>query len=468
PCAAWLPTIYQNPADSPPTWHTIIARSSAPTNIITPIPIDPVQSVDHRASRKSRFLKMFSHAVSIFVILGLRQLGLFQHLELKAFDQFMHLRAREAPDSRFLIVTVTDADIQAQPDKYRRGSLSDKALLALMKALETMEPRVIGLDIYRDFLVQPQYPELASMLATHDNFLAVCKSRDSVTGSAAIAPPPEVSDERVGFSDFLVDTDGGVRRQLLAMKPEPSSSCTTEYSFGALLALNYLAVEEVITKASPQGYLQINDLIFTPITDSQGSYQNVDSRGQQLLLNYRSLARPDQIADSVTLTEVLAGDVNPESVRDRIVLIGTTDISYGDLWLTPYSKSSRAEDQTSGVFMQAQMASHLISAVLDDRPLIKTWPDWGELVWLLLWGCIGSLLIAGWRKHQHYTLSRYILSLLATELSLFGTCWLLLSRYYYWVPWAPPTALLLIIFGILPIYEHLLLSPSKVNIKEAL
>jgi CHASE2 domain-containing sensor protein len=74
-------------------------------------------------------------------------------MELQAFDHLMQRRPAEVPDSRLLVVTVTEADIQAQKNEPRRGSVSDRSLSQLLEKLESYQPRAIGLDIYRDFPV---------------------------------------------------------------------------------------------------------------------------------------------------------------------------------------------------------------------------------------------------------------------------------------------------------------------------
>ncbi|MBE9068307.1 CHASE2 domain-containing protein [Leptolyngbya cf. ectocarpi LEGE 11479] len=449
PCASWLPTIYQNPANTPPVWNDFLHQSSPP------LPTPPI-------------LMLLTHAVLTIAVIGLRYMGLFQGLELKAFDRFIRMRSKELPDSRLVVVTITEEDIVDQKDENPRGSLSDQALLDSLKQLEKMKPRVIGLDIYRDFSVLPNQPELAERLITNEKFIAVCKGRDSESDSPGIAPPPEVPEDRVGFSDLISDADGVLRRQLLAMTPEPSSPCLASYSLGAKLALNYLSEEDVIIQASPEGYLQMGDVIFKPIETNIGGYRGIEAWGHQLLLNYRRLDSPEQIANDITLTALRTGQVSPDAIRDRIVLIGTTADSSGDHWITPYSPSPRVEHQTSGVFIQAQMTSHLISAVLDNRPLLKTWPEWGETLWILAWGGSSSLIIAlsGLKRQRNHSLSHWLLILLGTELGLWGICGVLLVKAHYWVPWVPPAILLLIIAGSVPISEYLILSRPKSKAKE--
>ncbi|MEO1446716.1 MAG: CHASE2 domain-containing protein [Cyanobacteria bacterium J06635_11] len=168
-------------------------------------------------------------------------------------------------------------------------------------------------------------------------------------------------------------------------------------------------------------------------------------------MNYRNLDRLGQIADQVTLMDMLNGQVSPEAIRDRIVLIGTTASSYRDHWLTPYSPT---EGKTKGVFMQAQMTSHLLSAVLDNRPLLKTWPEWQEMLWISVWAAVGSALMftlgrplltdsvqqspSTQRPRQRSPAAvKLFLGLLLSELGLFGLCWLLFSQKTVWVPWVP-------------------------------
>ncbi|MGQ4650489.1 CHASE2 domain-containing protein [Lyngbya aestuarii] len=46
------------------------------------------------------------------LLMGVRYLGVLQPLELKAFDQFRQLRPPEIPDSRLLVVTVTEEEVR--------------------------------------------------------------------------------------------------------------------------------------------------------------------------------------------------------------------------------------------------------------------------------------------------------------------------------------------------------------------
>lgn len=458
PCATWLPIICQNPAELPPTWLTL-NNAIAVADVVTsdrPIPASQPTKMGWRAVA-------IASLCTTLVTLGCRQAGLLQTSELWGLQQFMTLRSRDLPDSRILIIEVTEADVQAQAADERRGSLSDAALSQVLEMLEPMEPRVIGLDIYRDFEVSASQPQLAQQLQSTEELIAICKTSDSANDVMGIAPPPDVPAERVGFSDFVVDGDGAVRRHLLALTPEPASSCQSTYGLSTLVALNYLSQEGLEPIATDQGHLQVGEAVFRPLDANFGGYRGIEAGGHQVLLNYRQLSSPSQVADRVTLGDVLAGRVNAEAVRDRIVLIGTTAASFGDYWLTPFPEGEGSDRMTPGICMQAQMVSQVLDAALGERPLIRAWPDWGENLWIVGWISVSGLIAYGvtrWPVTQ-----RSLLPLLgcglAVELTLFGMGWLMFTQSGYWVPWVPPMAAIVINVGGMAAYAHLQESTSQ-------
>lgn len=158
----------------------------------------------------------------------------------------------------------------------------------------------------------------------------------------------------------------------------------------------------------------------------------------------------------MSLSDFLAGRVDDNAIRDRIVLIGTTARSFGDYWQTPYSHGRGDALETAGVFLQAQMISQLLSAVLDGRPLIQTWPDWAEMLWIVTWASVGGILFYGvqeWSGTQFHRI-RFVLAGMAAELSLFGFCWLSLSQTSLWLPWASPAVAIVITIVMIEAYTQ--------------
>ncbi|WP_375509745.1 CHASE2 domain-containing protein [uncultured Nostoc sp.] len=423
PGASWLPVICQNIAEETLTWQELCG----PTNIIA------------FPKLTARNLKI-TFLVSVLItslITGMRSLGFMQQWELSAFDSMMRMRPDEGADKRILVITVTEADIQAQKER-QKSSLSDSTLQELLQKLSLYKPRAIGLDIYRDFPVGSQYPDLANHLRTNDNFIAICQVSDSKKQAVGISPPPEIPPNRIGFSDVVFDSDLVIRRNLLYMTPEPGSNCKSPYSLNFELARQYLAKEGIGFDITDEGYLQLGKIVFKPIDVPTGGYQKFDTYGHQILLNYRSSR---EVVKQVSVAQVLNNQFNPNWVKDKIVLIGVDSQSAKDYFLTPYSMATSPHQEISGVLLHAHMVSQIISAVLDKRSLLWVLPAWGEILWICSTSLVAGILAV-------YSRSQLKLAILisAELLILYGCCFILLL-YGGWMPFLP-SALGLVITGI--------------------
>lgn len=417
PCASWLPVICQNAAVEP----------------ITPFVPKPLNS------RHLKNVLLLSVAITASV-LGVRLLGGMQTWELQAYDNFMRSRPDTGQDSRLLIVTVTEDDFQLPQQKQRTGSISDIALVQLLQKLKQFQARTIGLDIYRDFSAKGDRGTLATRLRDR-NFFAICKASDRAKNHPGTAPPPEVPPENLGFSDVIQDPDGVLRRHLLAMKPVPTSPCTAPYALSAQLAFHYLEQEGISARYNAAGDLVLGDVVFPRLRSRMGGYQQADTSGYQILLNYRSYRHsPLEIAPKVTLSEILRGAVKPEDIKDRIVLIGVTAQSAHDYIPTPYSAQPGFYQEMPGAIVQAQMVSQIVSAVKDKRPLISVWSIWGEVLWIWSWSIIGVAIALACRSGLYVTLA------IAGSLGVLSVCCFVLFNQGSWVPLVP-SALALVVTG---------------------
>ncbi|NET83579.1 MAG: CHASE2 domain-containing protein [Moorea sp. SIO1F2] len=439
PCATWLPIICQNPAAPPPTWKGLI------DNPVPPPPIPPPPPPPVRPKLSLLQVLVSSLVITCFLIV-IQQLSLLQGLELKAFDHLINRRPAEFPDSRIIVVEVTEEDIKAQQSDLRPGtSLSDRSLKQLLEILNSSQAKVIGLDIHRDFPVAPDYQDLGTLLEQTENLVTVCKASNEE--DQGISPPPEVPKQNLAFSDVVGDPDGVIRRHLLAFNPDPTSVCSASYALSTQLAMRYLVAEEISPTYTDQGYLQLGDVVFTPLTHHTGSYHNLDAWGHQIMLNYRFHQSPEDFVPQVTLSQVLNGKINGDAFKGRIVLIGVTAPSREDYFFTPYSKGNEIEDQTPGVILHAHMVSQIISAVLDQRPLIRDWPTWREVVWIWGW-CLTAGLVC-WRCKSSLRLGVLLLALSI----LYGSC-LGLLKQGYWVPLVPSALAVVVIGGFIVLYDQ--------------
>ncbi len=194
------------------------------------------------------------------------------------------------------------------------------------------------------------------------NVVAIYKLSDSE--SPGVSAPPGIPPDRVGFNDLVLDGDGVVRRHLLSVSQAEQN---TAFSFSVQVALLYLK-DRVQPENSPVHPHQINwgKAEFVPLTSDSGGYANLDARGYQIMVKYRSAK---EVARQVSIRQVLKGEIDPSWVKDKIVLIGTTAPSTRDVFLTPYSPAQQQSPKMPGVLVHAQMLSQILSAVVDGRSL---------------------------------------------------------------------------------------------------
>ena len=421
PNATWLPVIFQNPGVVPPTWKKL-------------------------SSQKIEFKRIFLTLlmVSLLVtssVMGVRHLGMLQQSELQAYDHFMQMRPdKQRSDPRLLIVTVGEADIhyQNQMGMKSKGSLSDQALAQLLQKLKQYQPTTIGLDIYRDFPVDPAYPDLVTSLKQDERIFTLCKVSADFDGEPdGIHPPDEVPQERQSFSDFVADDDEIPRRQLLQLTPPLKSPCAAEKAFSFQLARHYLEEKGFKALINSQGNLQIGNVVFQPLKEHSSGYQKIDASGYQVLLNYRSLHPGEKIAETVSLKDVLTDEIKPElieSLKNRIVMIGVTAPSANaDYWKTPFK-----EKKIQGLFVQAHMVSNILSAVEDRRRLFWWWSGWVEALWVFVWSLVGGII--AWRCSKPLYLG---LAIVTALLTLFAICFGIFTQAG-WIPLVPPALVLVL------------------------
>lgn len=359
------------------------------------------------------------------VTLGMRELGWLQPWELRAYDQMMLSRPPEPPDNRILLVRITEKDLQ----RYK-SPLSDEIFNKLLKKIKSYQPRVIGLQIKPS-----EKANLGVGIGKDNNIIAACAFESM--GRPEVAPPPNFSEDNIAFSDLIPDYesdlirdnnfDNVIRRSLLFMTPFSDSKCNTGYSFASTLAINYLYKTDYGFDKDNAFY--IGKVTFPRLQRNSGGYKNIDDRGYQLLINYRNLRN---VANTVTLTEVLTGKINSHLIKDRLVIIGTDARSLNSGFLTPYSTSEEKAPTISPLFIHAQITSQLISAVLDKRPLIEYFPEWVEALWAWLWSFVGSVIVwqlgYKWKSYLVFGIS---------IVGLIGVCYILFIQAS-WMPLVPP------------------------------
>lgn len=355
------------------------------------------------------------------VVIGLRISGKLQFLELAAYDYYTLFRSKIfSHDSRIVLITINEEDIQRQ----KRWPLTDYTLAHLLKNLIAHNPRVIGLDIYRDIPVPPGEEELKSVFSKNYNIVTIQK----IAGNSSVGVPlPYVNPEFVGFSDNLVDIDKVVRRGLLFL----DDGETVYYSFPLLLTLLYLSEEGIYPqpgRPNPE-HLRLGETTFVPIEANDGSYVNADARGYQFLIDYPG-AHESFMAFS--LTDVLEGEVSPEAINDKIVIIGVSAESVKDTFTSPISRFMGFDKTMYGIELHANIVSQLLRSAFEGSKPLAFLREPYEWCWIFLWSLmaipLGLWIRSFWRLFL---------------MGLSGLCILVLITYLafktgWWIPVVPP------------------------------
>lgn len=403
-------------------------------------------------------------------VVGVRQLGMLEGLELGAYDQMIRSRPDQGQDNRLLVVGISEADLQTR----KEYPITDGTLAQLLEKIQQYQPKAIGIDILRDVPIGDSKGRIAlqKFLQKSDNLIAVCKL--SGENEPGIAAAPGVPQERVGFADLPLDPGGTLRRSLLvsvpavSKVPPPSKHlCNIPDpenqvpSFGFQLSLLYLEQEPkgIKPELDPSGQIKLGSTLFTRLDEKAGGYNQADVGNYQMMLNYRSA---NNAVKQVSLTEVLNGKLDPALFKDRVVMVGYTAPIVKDNFYTPYSAGARDSQEMPGVVIHAQNVSQILSAVLNNRPLIWYWSEGTEILWIWGWSLLGAIL--AWRIRH---LGLFGVGVVVAVGALYGSCYLLFSNAG-WMPLVPPALALVTTAVIVVLIEKGYANAIVQNVKKVI
>ncbi|MEL7359500.1 MAG: CHASE2 domain-containing protein [Cyanobacteria bacterium J06560_6] len=475
PCASWLPIIWQNPTAPPIYWEDFQTKRAR----------------QRALERKGWLSPALKGALSASAVVVIRLLGLLEPFELPLYDHLMRRRPAEPIDSRVVVVEIT----QDATSEYGYP-LPDEALTTLVEKLIAAEPLAIGLDLHRPKALSVSRQSFSSLtitesssiteglvvtqsasnvnepeslpLSAYDRFLQQVENTPTLFLVCAYGSSDEnyraplglseaLRIDQVGFSDLPTDgfSPGGtavrgdvsaqgstavagnkVRRHILTYDPSLSqtpSHCITPYSLSFHLAYEYLLFKNVSPlDLTEQQHWQFGDAVFEPLSTRFGGYQSLLGPTDQVVLNYRA----NQPAGKVTLDQILTDDFDPAILRDRVVMVGYTAPVSKDYFETPYGPMP-------GIWIHAHMVSQLISAPLDNRPIIYVLPQWrswqwGDVLWIVMWS--GGAAYIGWRINRQ---SLWTISTVGAVAVLYVVCWGAMI-FGLWLPMLP-TALAILV-----------------------
>jgi CHASE2 domain-containing sensor protein len=393
PCASWLPVVFWNPTVELPTWRSFYPQPPTRINLwqLTAIIVATTAG-----------------------IWGVRSQGYLEPFELAAYDLAMNSRPiAEAPDDRILIIGVN-----------RANPLSDRVLFQTLQKLQQYQPKAIGLDIYRDRSVGEGHQDLTTLLQQPNAIISSCLMSGNSKSFPGVAAPTGVQPDRVGFTNFSLDSDRILRRQVIGMAAI-DRGCPTDRALSLQLALKYLNITEA--DEADNGNVNIGSHELEVLKSTFGGYRSTTAqenlRGFQVMLNYRNAT---QVAPEMSLEEFLSQAVDPRSIAGKVVLIGYVGQDTGDTF-----RSLGRMSEMPGVTIHAQMTSNMLSHILDDRSFITTWGDLAEFGWILLWSGIGGVIWLRFRGYQIWIVAAGAIVVVVV------TCGIYLSIRSIWIPLIP-------------------------------
>ncbi|MDH5429638.1 MAG: adenylate/guanylate cyclase domain-containing protein [Nitrospirota bacterium] len=356
-------------------------------------------------------------------VMGVRNQGFLEGLELEAYDWSMRLSSQytnEAPP--ITLVTITDQDIQS----LGHWPISDEVLAEALTRIQAQGPRVIGVDIYRDLEVPPGRAALNQVLERFPQIMMVMKFGKPEQGGIA-GPAILRETDRVGFSDMVVDQDGVVRRGLLFL----DDGVTASRSLPFLLALKYLEQDGI--KPEPAGdnpdWLKLGHAVFRPFETNDGSYVKADAQGYQFLLN---LNRGVHTFPTLSLQTVLAGEINPEVIHDRIVLLGVVSEGVKDYFYTSQCGSLIRCPRVSGIELHGHIVAQLLRDAREGAAPMATLSEGQEIGWIAWW-VLGGAVVGFWVRGA-WRFSVVVLS----GLLVLSSIVVVSITNSWWIPWVPP------------------------------
>lgn len=361
--------------------------------------------------------------------------GVFQFLELSVLDQFFRWRSPEPKDPRIVIITIDEQDIEY----LQEWPLSDQNLAKLLTKITQQNPRVIGVDIFRNLPVGQGKENLDQVFSTTPNLIGIKKIVKPTIDSNPILEKLG----QVAFDDLVYDSDGKIRRNLLTVQSEDNQEII--FSLGLTMALMYLAQSNIFPQSLDQNghTLALGKARLTPLRKRSGGYTKFDNGGYQILSNYRGNL---DNWETISVKNVLENTVPENLFTDRIVLIGVIAVSIHDRFSTPDI------NLTPGIIIHANFTSEILSAALDNRPLFRTFSEPVEWIWMMFWTSLANILI--WKlieselvvkgnKYQIFSL--FFTSILGLNAFLIYSSYLLFLDYYWLIIATPIISLNLVV-----------------------
>ena len=317
--------------------------------------------------------------ITFGLIVGIRQFGWLQGLELAVYDFHLKLRTQKiVSESPIVLVRIYEQDIQ------RFGyPITDEVLAQTLAMLAKLNPRAIGVDLFRDLPAEGR-KKLHDVVQKNDSIVMIEKRLGD-----PISPPEFIDNPtQIGFADLKQDPSGITRRGLLMLWDDNGQA---HFSFALQLALQYLEDFNITLEPDPANAdrLRLGNHPVGRFAGNDGGYKHADDGGYQILLHYQ---RFRSAFPSFTLSQILNGELKEDDISGRLVILGVTSPGVHDLHETPFSSGWSVAAPMYGLEIHAHMVDQLIDTALNGEAPLETLREWQEITLVLAWAVIGGIL----------------------------------------------------------------------------
>ena len=367
--------------------------------------------------------------------------GILRTLDLAFYDLGFHLRPPEPIEERIVLVEWDEENLQI----LEETTISDDTLVALIEKIQAQQPRLIAFDIYRDIPVASPRLRDVENSQSYERLQNLFRSTPDLFGIEKVVPPktkpPKILQEKrqVGATDLPSDRDRTIRRAYTfpQLTEEGKPAGIPYLSVG--LATKYLEKQGWDYKMQGNNSLKLSkeqdSITIKPLEAFAGAYHD-DREGSDFLINWR---KGENLFKRISTAEVISNQVPPDLFFDRLVIIGNVSSDTADRHTIPLNRWRRTDRtspygvETFGIEIVAQIASSIISAALEGRPLMNPVPKLVEI--LLFLASVGAIakFIA---KYRSFSKNLYLAALPCT-LSITGGLILCSLTAHLWGIWLP-------------------------------
>lgn len=303
-----------------------------------------------------------------FVVLQLKDpLIIREHLESKTYDLRLRLRnlIKEQPPAKDIIVVAIDDKSIGEIGRWPWGR---DVMAALVNKISGAGPKVIGIDVMFTERESPEKDEKLAKAIKKAGNVVLATAFEVPQGRTVAGPPQEVPDFLWDSAFREVRSQKGIKWKDFAVKAEKVKPSLPEISTVAALGHVYTLPDmdgsqrwEILSlfygeDCYPQFALQVARIALgIPMKDMVlyggsgiglgSAFISTDLYGR-VVINYRGKERSFPY---ISASDILKGRTTPETLKDKIVLVGTSALATYDQKVTPFSANMPGVEKNANV-----------------------------------------------------------------------------------------------------------------------